>query len=309
MSFALVLHGGAGSPPPGTLDAATEARRCEVLRAALDAGTAILAAGGSALDAVVAAVVVLEDDPVFNAGRGSVYATDHTQRMDASVMHGPTRRAGAVCDVRRIRNPIEAARAVAQGSPHVLLAGRGAEAFAARQGLPLVDPRHFADRARLDQLAQAVAAGRIVLDHSASIPEEAGGTVGAVARDRSGQLAAATSTGGMTGKAPGRVGDSAIIGAGTWADHTCAVSATGHGERFIEAHVAGRIALLMELSGLSLHDATHRVVHTELPRFLAEGGIIAVDAHGHIAWPYNSGGMARACRTIDGQIEVHGLST
>ena len=216
MPFSLAVHGGAGSPAPGTLDPASEARRRAGLRRALEAGADVLERGGAAMDAVVAAVVVLEDDPAFNAGRGSVYAADRSQRMDASVMDGQTRRAGAVCDVQRIASPVRAALAVARHSPHVLLAGAGAESFAERRGLALVDPSHFADAARLQQLDDALSRGVIVLDHSASLPDEAGGTVGAVAWDQTGHLAAATSTGGMTGKAPGRVGDSAVIGAGTW---------------------------------------------------------------------------------------------
>lgn len=309
MPFSLAVHGGAGSPAPGTLDPASEARRCAGLRRALEAGAAVLERGGAAMDAVVVAVAVLEDDPAFNAGRGSVYAADRSQRMDASVMDGQTRRAGAVCDVGRIASPVHAALAVARHSPHVLLAGAGAESFAERRGLALVDPSHFADAARLQQLDDALSRGVIVLDHSASLPDEAGGTVGAVAWDQSGHLAAATSTGGMTGKAPGRVGDSAVIGAGTWADdRTCAVSATGHGERFIESHVAGRIACLMELAGCSLVDAAHQLVHQELPDRGGEGGVIAVDRAGQITMPFNSGGMACGAMHPDGRIEVYGLS-
>ncbi|MBO86450.1 MAG: beta-aspartyl-peptidase [Deltaproteobacteria bacterium] len=309
MSFSLAVHGGAGSPPPGTLDPASEARRQSGLRRALETGAAILEAGGAAMAAVVAAVESLEGDPVFNAGRGSVYAADRTQRMDASVMDGATRRAGAICDVQRIASPIRAALAVAEHSPHVLLVGAGAESFAARAGLALVDPAVFHDAARLRQLEDAMARGVIVLDHSASLPEEAGGTVGAVARDASGHLAAATSTGGMTGKAPGRVGDSAVIGAGTWADdQTCAISATGHGERFIESHVAGRIACLIELAQMTLENAVQRVVYQELPRCGGEGGVIAVDRFGNIAMPFNSGGMACGAIHVSGRMEVFGLS-
>ena len=309
MSFSIAVHGGAGSPPPGTLDPASEARRQSGLRLALEAGAAILDAGGTALAAVVAAVEILEADPVFNAGRGSVYAADRTQRMDASVMDGATRRAGAIADVTRIASPIRAALAVAEQSPHVFLVGAGAESFAARMGLPLVDPSVFHDASRLRQLEEALASGVIVLDHSASLPDEAGGTVGAVARDTAGHLAAATSTGGMTGKAPGRVGDSAVIGAGTWADdQTCAVSATGHGERFIESNVAGRIACLVELAGLSIDEAARRVVHRALPRCGGEGGVIAVDLFGNLVMPFNSGGMTCGAIHASGRMEVFGLS-
>lgn len=307
-TFSMALHGGAGTPPAGTVDPVHDQHRRETLRRAVQVGCAILERGGPALDAVVAAVQVLEDDPAFNAGRGSVYARDRTQRMDASVMDGRTRRAGAVCDVRRIRSPVAAALAVARRSPHVLLAGAGAEAFARAEGLARVDPEWFADPTRLRQLERALAAGRVQLDHAAGDDHESGGTVGAVARDLHGHLAAATSTGGMTAKAPGRIGDSAVIGAGTWADdRTCAVSATGHGERFIEAAVAGRIAALIELAGLGLAAATDRVVHVELVASGGEGGVVAVDAAGRIAWPFNSGGMARAARHSCGRVEVHGF--
>ena len=306
MSWSLAVHGGAGTPPEGTLDRAVEAQRREGLKRALDAGGAVLAARGPALDAVCAAVRLLEDDPLFNAGRGAVYATDRSQRMDASVMTGD-RRAGAVCDLRRVRSPVLAARAVLERSPHVFLSGTGAEAFAAEQGLELVDSSWFADAVRLAQLEAALEDGMVVLDHSGRTAGdgEAGGTVGAVARDLSGRLAAATSTGGMTAKAPGRVGDSAVIGAGTWADdRSCAVSATGHGERFIESAVASRIAALVELSGLDVVAAAEQVVLRELVDRQAEGGVIAVGADGRLALPFNSGGMARAARHPDGRVEV-----
>jgi len=308
MVWSLALHGGAGSPLPGTLSAPHERERVRVLQAALEAGERVLASGGAALDGVVAAVRVLEDEPIFNAGRGSVYASDRTQRMDASVMDGRSRRAGAVCDVRSIRHPVEAALAVARQSSHVLLAGDGAHELARRCGLQLVPAEHFADPHRLGQLEAAMAAGVVVLDHSAPLPGEAGGTVGAVARDQHGNLAAATSTGGMTGKSPGRVGDSAVIGAGTWAHNdTCAVSATGHGERFIELRVAGRIADLMELAGLSLQAACRRVVCMELVDFGGEGGVIAVDGAGRVSMPFNSAGMARAVRQTTGEVRIWGL--
>ena len=306
MSWSLAVHGGAGTPPHGTLDPGVEAARRRGLRRALAAGGAVLAAGGEALEAVCSAVQVLEEDPLFNAGRGSVYASDATQRLDASVMTGD-RRAGAVCDLRRVRSPIRAARAVLAHSPHVFLCGAGAESFARAQGLEMVEPAWFADDVRRAQLDRALIDGVVVLDHAGrtSNDGEAGGTVGAVARDLSGRLAAATSTGGMTAKAPGRVGDSAVVGAGTWADDaTCAVSATGHGERFIESAVAARISALIELAGLDVVAAAQRVVLQELVARGAEGGVIAVGADGRLSLPFNSGGMARAARYPDGRIEV-----
>jgi len=307
MSWSLAIHGGAGTPPAGSLDEAVEARRRQGLRRALDAGGAVLCDGGSALDAVCAAVQVLEDDPLFNAGRGSVYAADRSQRMDASVMTGD-RQAGAVCDLRRARSPILAARCVLERSPHVFLCGADAERFVAKKGVEMVAPEWFADPVRRAQLEAALVDGKVVLDHSGRTADDgaAGGTVGAVARDLQGQLAAATSTGGMTGKAPGRVGDSAVIGAGTWAlNSTCAVSATGHGERFILASVATRISSLIELAGLDVVAASEQVVLHELVTQQAEGGVIAVGADGRLSLPFNSGGMARAARHPDGRVEVH----
>lgn len=305
-AVSIAVHGGAGTPPEGSLTRERDDARREGLRRALTAGCAVLDAGGAALDAVVAAVGVLERDPLFNAGRGSVYSSDGTQRMDASVMCGKRHRGGAVASVGRIQSPVLAAREVLDHSPHVLLMGDGAERFAASRGLRLVDPSWFADPTRLAQLQAS--GGRLQLDHAGADDPSKLGTVGAVARDIHGHLAAATSTGGMTGKEPGRVGDSALLGAGTWADNaTCAVSATGHGERFIEWNVAGRVAALVELAGLSLQDAVNQVVLDELPAFGAEGGLIAVDARGRLCLPFNSGGMARAARHPDGRVEVVGF--
>lgn len=316
---AMALHGGAGDPVH--VDPAREAARRAVLQAALDTGTALLDRGAEALEACVAAVCVLEDSPLFNAGRGAVLDRDGGVSFDASLMWGADRSAGAVGGLTRVQNPIRAAALVRSQTPHVQLTGAAALALAVEHGLPLQQPSWFRTAAREAQLAAAQ--GRIQLDHAGeqaaantddnsvqnnvlgSLPK---GTVGAVARDRHGHVAAATSTGGMTAKWPGRIGDSAVIGAGTYAwDRTCAVSATGHGERFIEAHVAARISDWMDLGGLTLEAAARRVVEEELAGFGA-GGVIAVCARtGVLALPFNTRGMYRAARHSDGRVEVGGF--
>ena len=260
------------------------------LRRALEAGWAVLARGGSALDAACASVVVLEDDPLFNAGRGAVYNAAGRHELDASVMDGAALRAGAVAAVTRIRNPVLAARAVMEKSPHVLLAGAGAERFARQQGLRFEKAAYF-------HTAERRAALEKKLKHHH-------GTVGAVARDREGNLAAATSTGGFTGKLPGRVGDSPLIGAGTWADNaTCAVSGTGHGELFIRTALAHEVAARMRYRGEPLARAA-RAALAAIARLGGDGGLVAVDRRGHLAMPYNSEAMFRACIGRDGKARV-----
>lgn len=299
MGFVVAVHGGAGRIDRSTLTPEREAACLTGLREALEQAAAVLRAGGAALDAAVRAVEVLEDDPAFNAGRGSVLTSAGTVEMDAAVMEGTTRRAGAVACVRTVRHPVRLARAVMEQTPHLLLADAGAEALAGRLGLERVDPAWLLTDARREQLERA--RGRIQLDHG----DDARGTVGAVALDAGGHLAAATSTGGMVNQLPGRVGDSPVIGAGTWAwDRTCAVSATGHGEVFVRAAVASRISAWMEIGGLSLEEAARRVVHEELPELGGEGGVIAVDARGHVALPFNSGGMYRGVIRDDGTVDV-----
>jgi isoaspartyl peptidase/L-asparaginase-like protein (Ntn-hydrolase superfamily) len=282
---ALVIHGGAG-----VMRGMTRARQemyLTGLEHALEAGHRVLLKGGSSLDAVSAAVVALEDDPLFNAGRGAVYNADEEHELDASVMDGASLRAGAVAAVRRIRNPVLAARAVMERSPHVLLAGRGAELFARRHGLAMAPASYFHTEERLQALRK-----RLRGHH---------GTVGAVALDRRGNLAAATSTGGYTGKLPGRVGDSPLIGAGTYADNaTCAVSGTGLGEAFIRAAVAHEVSARMRLRGEPLQRAA-RAALALVARLGGEGGLIAVDRRGNIAMPFNSEGMFRACITPRGR--------
>ncbi|GAB3833645.1 isoaspartyl peptidase/L-asparaginase family protein [Hymenobacter jeollabukensis] len=305
-SIALALHGGAGTIARHLLTADAEIQYRQALRDALTAGYDLLRQGASALDAVEHTVVQLENCPLFNAGRGAVFTHEGHHEMDASVMVGHTRLAGAVTGVRAIQNPIRAARLVMEKSEHVLLAWPGAEEFARQQGLPMQPPEYFFTEHRYQQLQEALASGQVRLDHSEDAPLEEPkavdedpkkkmGTVGAVALDQHGHLAAATSTGGMTNKRYSRVGDSPLIGAGTWADdRTCAISCTGHGEFFIRAVVAHDIACLMEYRGLSLAEACRVVVHDKLAPVGGEGGLVAVDARGHIALPFNSEGMYRA---------------
>jgi beta-aspartyl-peptidase (threonine type) len=285
---AIAIHGGAGTLAPADLTPENERAYRAGLERALRAGFTILDAGGTALDAAVTAVQVLEDEPLFNAGRGAVLAANGLHELDASVMDGRDLRAGAVTGVRHVRSPIELARLVMERSPHVMLAGTGAEEFALEQGLQPVPNSHFAtERRRLElerMLQGQIEAGR----------ESLMGTVGAVALDASGNLAAATSTGGMTGKKWGRVGDSPIIGAGTYAaNDCCAVSATGHGEFFIRAAVAHEIASLMRYRGLDVVAAADEVVMQQLVRLGGSGGVIAVGRDGRIAMPFNSEGMLR----------------
>ncbi len=284
------MHGGAGRLSREGLTGEEQRAIRAGLSAAVAAGRRVLEAGGPALDAVVAAVVVLEDDPLFNAGRGAVLNAEGRAEHDASVMRGHDRGAGAVGGVVGVVNPVLLARAVMEQTEHILMVGEGAARLAAELGLSRAEPDWFIVPRRHRQWQAA---------HTISLDHDTTGTVGAVARDSRGHLAAATSTGGMTNKRPGRVGDSACIGAGTWADERCAISGTGHGERFIQANAAARIASLMELSGLSLAAACERLVHHELH---GDGGVIAISADGSAALPFNSGGMLRGVLGEDGRI-------
>jgi beta-aspartyl-peptidase (threonine type) len=291
--FGLAIHGGAGTLPRAEMSGERESMYRAGLAAALDAGFAVLQAGGTSLDAVTRAVVVLEDNPLFNAGRGSVFTLDGHNELDASIMDGSTLKAGAVCGVTHIRNPIELARTVMEHSEYVMLSGAGAEEFALSRGLALVPRSYFYTPERWRQL-ERIRSGDAQLS---ALTISHVGTVGAVARDRDGRLAAATSTGGMTGKRYHRIGDSPIIGAGTYADdRSCAVSATGHGEVFIRAAVAHDICARMRFGGRTLAEAAREVVMVELPALRGEGGIIAIDVAGEIAMEFNSEGMFRAGR-------------
>ncbi len=296
---AIAVHGGAGDIPPAELTPEREAAYRAGLERALHAGQAILAAGGPSLDAVVAAVQVLEDDPLFNAGRGAVIAANGICELDAALMDGRDLRAGAVTGVRHVRSPIGLARLVMDRSAHVMLAGPGAEEFALEQGLEPVPNRYFVTERRQRELAAAL------VSEADGYRESLMGTVGAVALDADGSLAAATSTGGTTGKRWGRVGDSPIIGAGTYAaNDCCAVSATGHGEFFIRATVAHEIAALVRYAGLDAKAAADRVVHEQLRRMGGSGGVIVVGRDGTIAMPFNSRGMLRGAIDTQGRLST-----
>jgi beta-aspartyl-peptidase (threonine type) len=291
--FGIAIHGGAGTLPRADMSGAAEQKYRAALSEAIDAGYAVLQEGGTCMDAVTRAVVLLEDCPLFNAGRGAVFTLDGRNELDASIMEGRTLKAGAVCGLTRIRNPVELARAVMERSEHVMLAGTGAEEFASSQGFAFVPQSYFHTAERWQQL-QRIRSGEIGLSgHTISHV----GTVGAVALDSFGHLAAATSTGGMSGKRFQRIGDSPIIGAGTYADdRSCAVSATGHGELFIRAAVAHDICARVRFGGRSVSEAAREVIFEELPGLGGEGGVIAIDAQGEIAMEFNSEGMFRAGR-------------
>jgi L-asparaginase / beta-aspartyl-peptidase len=293
--YALAIHGGAGAAPRERLNRSHEAQYQQALARALEAGEQVLRQQGSALDAVQASVMALEDDPLFNAGRGAVLCSDGTVELDAAIMNGSDLRAGAVTGLRHIRHPIELARRVMEQSPHVFLAGAGAERFAAEQGFAHVGNDHFLTPHRIEQLRAvlaAVPAGNPPA--SAALDEPPLGTVGAVARDAAGHLAAATSTGGIAGKLPGRIGDSPVIGAGTYADDSrCAVSTTGHGEWFLRVVQAYDIAARMAYGGSSLAAAVGASVD-RLTRLQAHGGLIAVDSMGEIDMRFNTPAMFRA---------------
>ncbi len=287
----LVVHGGAGSAASPSLTPDEEAPYREALADALQAGFQRLQNGGSSVDAVEAAIVVLEDGPLFNAGRGSVFTSDGRHELDASIMDGASQRAGAVAGVSVVRNPISAARAVMERSPHVLLAGPGADAFARECGLAIVEPSYFSTDRRRDELEAFL---RREHAGASSGSNRSLGTVGAVALDRNGHLAAGTSTGGITGKRFGRVGDSPIPGAGTFADDArCAVSCTGQGEFFLRFVIAHEIASLVTYQGLTVAEAGHQVIHGTLARAGGQGGAIILDAQGRAAMPFHAQRMYR----------------
>jgi beta-aspartyl-peptidase (threonine type) len=301
--ISIAIHGGAGVISRASMTPEAESAYRADLERALDAGYAVLDKGGTSLDAVVASVKVLEDSPLFNAGKGSVFNHEGINELDASIMDGATAKAGAVAGVRHVKNPIELARLVMDRSTHVMLAGEGAEEFALEQGMALVPGSYFYTERRWQQLEEAQKAER-----TASVAKEDIGffsTVGAVARDRDGNLAAATSTGGMTNKRWGRVGDSPIIGAGTYADNaTCAVSSTGSGEYFIRAVVAHEICARVRLAGVTAAKAAHDVVHEMLPKIGGDGGVIVVDRQGALTLEFNTEGMFRGARDSSGRREV-----
>ncbi len=299
--FCIAIHGGAGTILRSTMTEEKEGKYKAALQAALHAGFSVLEKGGSALDAVEAAVISLEDCPLFNAGKGAVYTNDGRHEMDASLMWGKDLSAGAVSLIRNVKNPISLARAVMQKSEHVYLCGDGAEQFAHTQGMRFENDAYFNDEFRYQQWQKAKEEDGAYLDHNVQTEDKKFGTVGAVALDMQGNLAAATSTGGMTNKKFGRIGDSPIIGAGTYANNnTCAISCTGHGELFIRTVTAYDVSCLMEYKGLTLKEACNEVVMKKLVAIHGEGGLIAVDRLGNVELCFNSEGMYRAMKASDG---------
>jgi beta-aspartyl-peptidase (threonine type) len=305
--FSLVIHGGAGTILKEDMTPALEDAYQAGLNDALTAGFAVLEEGGSAVNAVKAAIVVLEDNILFNAGRGAVFTKKGVQEMDAAIMDGVTLEAGAVAGVRNVRNPIELAAEVMQKSNHVFLSGKGANDFAIRQGIKLEPDEYFFSQFRYDQWKEMRDSDNYSLDHTHQGIEELMkdkkfGTVGAAACDSFGNIAAGTSTGGMTNKKYGRIGDSPLIGAGTYANnHTCAISCTGHGEPFIRAVAAYDVSALMEYKGMSLRQAMNEVVNVKLVKMKGEGGMIGINAKAEIEMIFNSAGMYRAFKSSNGK--------
>ncbi len=299
MKYTLAVHGGAGTILQSALTPELEAAHRRALEAALTAGADILSGGGAALDAVEAAVKSLEDCPLFNAGRGSVFTHEGLHETDAALMCGKSKNAGAVSLVTGVQNPISLCRKIIDESEHVFLAGKGAEDFARLHGLTFRQPEWFFSEYRHRQLLTARAENRVQLDHS--VTDEKHGTVGAVAMDTAGNLAAATSTGGLTNKKYGRIGDSSVIGSGTYADNaTCAVSCTGYGEVFLRGVAAYDVACLQEYKNLPLAEAVRIVIHEKLGPAGGDGGLIAADARGNLVLDFNSAGMYRG-QCIDGK--------
>jgi beta-aspartyl-peptidase (threonine type) len=303
-NFSIAIQGGAGTLVKGMMTKELESNYKRALKIALDAGYKLLSEGRSSLDAVEEAVRLLEDSPLFNAGRGSVFTAEGTHEMDASIMDGKTLKAGAVSLVTGIKNPVRLARDVMEKSEHVFLAGEGAMRFAKELNYTIEDPIYFYDEFRYQQWVQIKDTDTFQLDHSIK-KDSKFGTVGAVACDQEGNIAAATSTGGMTNKKWGRVGDSPMIGAGTYANNkTCAASCTGSGEFFIRGVVAYDVSCLMEHKGMTLEQASNEVINKRILEINGDGGLIAVDAKGNITMPFNTEGMYRACKTSTGQEEI-----
>lgn len=311
--FAIVIHGGAGTILKKNMTEEKEAAYRAVLEEAIKVGYDILKNGGSSLDAVTKTINVMEDSPLFNAGKGAVFTNAETNELDASIMDGKTLNAGASAGTTTVRNPIDLARAVMDNSPHVMLSGKGAETFAEEQGLAIVDPEYFYTENRFNSLQRAKEKEKVELDHDdqqasfydSEIKNFKYGTVGCAALDKDGNLAAGTSTGGMTNKRWGRVGDAPIIGSGTYANNaTCAVSSTGWGEYFIRAQVAHDISALMEYKGLSLAEAARIVIHEKVGGLGGDGGIVAVDKEGNMVMEFNTEGMYRASMNDQGDLKI-----
>jgi len=303
-NFSIAIHGGAGTLVKGMMTPELETQYKIALQLALNKGYDVLFKGGTAINAVEQAVIVLEDSPLFNAGKGSVFTANETHEMDASIMDGKTLNAGAVSLITGIKNPISLAKDVMEKSEHVFLAGDGAIQFAKELDYTLEKDVYFYDEFRHKQWLEIKDTDSFQLDHSTK-KDSKFGTVGAVACDKNGNIAAATSTGGMTNKKWGRVGDSPMIGAGNYANNkTCAISCTGSGEFFIRGVVAYDVACLMEHKGLSLEDASNEVIHKRILEINGDGGLIAVDTKGNISMPFNTEGMYRACKSSNGKEEV-----
>ena len=308
--FSIAIHGGAGTILKSDMTVELEAAYSSGLEAALSKGYSILENGGTSVDAVRAAITMLEDHILFNAGRGSVFTKKGVQEMDAAIMDGATLKAGSIAGVRNVRNPIELAYEVMTNSNHVFLSGKGANDFAIKRGLKLEPDEYFFSQFRYDQWKEIRDSDTYSLDHTHQdiaelMKDKKFGTVGAVAVDKQGNIAAATSTGGMTNKRYGRIGDSPIIGAGTYANNkTCGISCTGHGEPFIRAVAAHDVNAIMEYKGYSLQDAMNEVVHHKLINLKGEGGMIGVDAAGNTAMVFNSAGMYRAMKNSKGEQKI-----
>ena len=300
-NFSIAIHGGAGTLVKGLMTPELEAEYKAALQNALTQGYAVLEKGASALDAVEVAVRLLEDSPLFNAGKGSVFTAEGTHEMDAAIMNGENLKAGAVSLITGIKNPVSLARDIMDKSYHVFLAGEGAMQFAKSSGYTIESPDYFYDEVRYKQWQGIKDSDNFQLDHSVK-KDGKFGTVGAVACDQKGNIAAATSTGGMTNKKWGRVGDSPMIGAGTYANNnTCAVSCTGSGEYFIRGVVAYDVSCLMEHKGMSVEEASNEVINNRILKIQGDGGLIAIDTKGNIAMPFNTEGMYRACKTSSGK--------
>lgn len=312
MPVTLAIHGGAGNINPSMMTKEQENEYHSGLKTALDKGYEVLNGGGSSVDAVVAAIIELENNPIFNAGRGSVFTKKGLNEMDAAIMDGRDLSAGAIAGVRNIKNPIMLAREVMLHSGHVFLSGKGATDFALQQGIEFARDDYFFNKMRYDQWVEIRDSNFYQLDHKednlkgvAPNTDHKFGTVGAVACDAQGNLAGATSTGGMTNKRFGRIGDSPVVGSGTYANNnTCAISCTGHGEYFLRAVVAYDVSCLMEYKGLNLQDACEVVIKEKLLKMGGEGGLIAVDAKGNYEFCFNSAGMYRAAKTSEGREEI-----
>ena len=303
-TFSIAIHGGAGTLVKGMMTAELEAAYKSALKLALDAGYSILNNGGTATEAVEKAVIFLEDSYLFNAGKGAVFTADETHEMDASIMDGKTLNAGAVSLISGIKNPVSLAKDVMEKSEHVFLAGEGAMQFAKMNNYKIEDNSYFYDEFRHKQWLEIKDTDSFQLDH-AKKKDSKFGTVGAVACDKEGNIAAATSTGGMTNKKFGRVGDSPMIGAGNYANNkTCAISCTGSGEFFIRGVVAYDVACLMEHKNLSLEEASNEVINKRILEIGGDGGLIAIDTKGNIAMPFNTEGMYRASKSSNGEEEV-----